>query len=399
MSLSRRLAIIGTVVVVLGLLGGGIYFRLAGKKSGGNASASDTPTAGPTPEAATANFGTGVAIPVQAAKVVRGPLIISVTAAGQAAAERQTKILSQVNGRVDKVLTHEDARVGPGQLLIHVDSAQYALDLASKRAGLAQAEANFRDQTLFDDSIADTAIRAQRERIARAKTGVDAAEVAVKQAQLTLDQTKITAPFSGRVADLKVVEGQTVRTGDELVTVVDLNPIKVDVQVLESEVGYLAPGRKATVTFAAYPGQEFTGHISTINPVVNQQTRTARVTVTIPNPEGKILPGMYARVSLEAQRFDNRILVPRSAILERDNRTMLFVFKGDKGSSDQGLAEWRYVFPGLGNDSVVEILPRQDPNEMVEPGEMVLTDGHYTLIHDAHVRLVQNVQAAGGRPQ
>jgi membrane fusion protein (multidrug efflux system) len=231
--------------------------------------------------------------------------------------------------------------------------------------------------------------------VARAKSGLAEAEVGVREAEVQLARTRVTAPFAGRAASVKVVPGQTVRVGDELVTVVDLNPVKVDVQVLESEVGLLAAGRRATVSFAAFPGETFSGRIETINPMVDRDTRTAKVTVSIPNPNGRILPGMYARVALEARKFPDRILVPRAAVLERDRRTMLFVFEGE-GST--GLAKWRYVTTGLSNDSLVEIVPNAE-TEMVQPGEIVLVDGHYTLIHDARVRLVDNVRAAGGRPQ
>jgi RND family efflux transporter MFP subunit len=197
------------------------------------------------------------------------------------------------------------------------------------------------------------------------------------------------------VASIQVVEGQFVRNGDELLTVVDLDPIKVEVQVLESEVGYLSPGRGASISFSAFPGETFRGTIETINPVVEQQTRTARVTVMVPNPSGRILPGMYARVSLEARTFADRLLVPRAAILERDRRSMLFVFEGE---GQQGLAKWRYVTTGLMNETLVELVPNPD-TDMVEPGEVVLIDGHYTLTHDAPIRLVTDVRAAGGRPQ
>jgi multidrug efflux pump subunit AcrA (membrane-fusion protein) len=137
--------------------------------------------------------------------------------------------------------------------------------------------------------------------------------------------------------------------------------------------------------------------VETINPVVESGTRTARVTVVVPNPGGRILPGMYARVSLEARRFADRVLVPRSAILERDRRTMLFVFDGQNA---RGLAKWRYVTTGLQNDSLVEIVPNAD-TDSVKPGEVVLTEGHYTLIHDALVRLVDDLKddgSAGSAP-
>jgi RND family efflux transporter MFP subunit len=175
-------------------------------------------------------------------------------------------------------------------------------------------------------------------------------------------------------------------------TIVELDPIKVEVQVLEGEVGYLAPGGRARVSFAAFPDEVFAGTIETINLVIDQTTRTAKVTVTVPNRQGRILPGMYARVSLEARHFPDRILVPRSAILERDvnRRKMLFVYQ-------DGLAKWRYVTTGLENETHVEIVENPE-TEMVRPGEKVLVGGHHTLIHDAKVRLVDDVRSAGGRP-
>src|SRR5690606_24478523 len=150
----------------------------------------------------------------------------------------------------------------------------------------------------------------------------------------------------------------------------------------------------ARITFAAFPGEEVIGRIETINPLIDRQTRTAKVTVSVPNPAGRILPGMYARVSLEARRFPDRILVPPAAILERDRRTRLFVDDGDERG---GLSKGRYVPTGLENETQVEIVANPE-TDMVQPGEIVLTDGHYTLIHDARVRLVDDVRAAGGRP-
>jgi membrane fusion protein, multidrug efflux system len=86
--------------------------------------------------------------------------------------------------------------------------------------------------------------------------------------------------------------------------------------------------------------------------------------------------------------------VPRAAVLERDRRTMLFVYEGDESA---GRAKWRYVTTGLANDALVEILEDAD-TESVRPGEIVLTGGHYTLVHDAQVRVVDDAGAAGGRP-
>jgi membrane fusion protein (multidrug efflux system) len=384
MTRSRLIAsIVGGIVLVAAAAGA--YFKfLAPRGSAGEASA--TSAENRPPVSASETFATDVAIPVEGAMVVKDTLVVSVSAAAQAAARREAKILALVAGQVTRVVAHDNELVQTGQLLLAIDTTDYALGLARAQANLARAQASFRELTLFDDKIEDAAVRAERERVARAKSGLAEAEVGVREAEVQLARTRVTAPFAGRAASVKVVPGQTVRVGDELVTVVDLNPVKVDVQVLESEVGLLAAGRRATVSFAAFPGETFSGRIETINPMVDRDTRTAKVTVSIPNPNGRILPGMYARVALEARKFPDRILVPRAAVL---------VFEGE-GST--GLAKWRYVTTGLSNDSLVEIVPNAE-TEMVQPGEIVLVDGHYTLIHDARVRLVDNVRAAGGRPQ
>jgi HlyD family secretion protein len=346
---------------------------------------------------ATGTFSTSVAIPVSGGEAIRDMLVISVSAAAQAAAEREAPLAARVTGRIVRLYVHENQVVRAGALLAVIDSTEYQLSVADAAARLAQADASYRELTLFDDEIEDPEVRAERDRVARARSGMDQAQVALQQAQLELARTKIRAPFAGRVASIEFVEGQEANIGDQLMTVIDLDPIKVEVKVLESEVGYLAPGRNATILFSAFPEDIFTGTVETINPVVEQGTRTARVTVRVPNLDGRILPGMYARVSIEAREFPDRLMVPRSAILERDRRDMLFVFE-EEGSPGEGLAKWRYVTTGLMNDSLVEIVANPE-TDTVEPGEVVLTDGHYTLIHDARVRLVGNVRAAGGRPQ
>jgi len=390
----RRLLAWLAPALVASALGAGAVWRLRSRHA-----PDSPPPPVPAPSGASAAaspaFATDVAIPVSGAVVVRDTLVVSVTAAAQAAPVRQAVLRAQVDGQVERVLVRESQRVAQGELLLEIEPSQYRLELERARAALAKAEAAYRELTLFDENLADSAVRAERARVARAKSGLAEAEVGLREAELRLERTRLVAPFAGRVANLRPVPGQWVRPGDELVTVLDLDPIRLEAQVLESEVGLLAPGRGAQVHFAAFPGEVFHGRISTINPVVDQQSRTARVTVTLPNTGARILPGMYAQVSLEARRFPDRILVPRAAILERDRRTMLFVFAGE---GDTGLAKWRYVTVGLANDSLIEIVPNPETS-MVEPGEIVLVEGHSTLIHDAKVRLVGNVRAAGGRPQ
>jgi RND family efflux transporter MFP subunit len=386
---------IGGVALLLVGVAGTVYLR-----QGGEASASDTGAridsiARGTADASSAEsaFPSNVDIPVEGSPVLQDTMVIAVTAAGQAAAWRQTLVTALVNGELKELPARENAPVSPASLVAAIEPAQFQIALQESEARLRQAEATYREMTLFDDRITDAAVRAERQKTARAKAGLDGAELAVEKAKLDLSRTRLQAPFGGRIASVKVVPGQWVTTGTELMTIVDISRIKVDVQVLESEVGLLSAGRTARVSFAAFPGEVFTGRIETINPMVDSN-RFAKVVVALANPNGRILPGMYARVSLDARRLPDRIMVPRSAILERDTdrRKMLFVFEGDGA---RGLAKWRYVTTGAENETMVEIVENPE-TEMVRPGEIVLTAGHHTLTHDARIRLVQNIAGEEG---
>jgi HlyD family secretion protein len=398
MSFSRRTLSLATIVIILGILSAGVWWRLGGQDADGEGADAAAQGEGEAlPEVAgTEQFSTSVPQPVAGAEVIRDTLWIRVNAAGQAEAFRRTALTAQVAGVVEELPIRENQAVRTGGALLQIDSTEYGLAVAQAQSDLQTAEADFRQLVLFDDEIDDPAVRAERERIARTRSGLDQRQVDLRRAEIQLERSKVTAPFGGRIADVRVVVGQYVTAGTELMTVVDLDPIKVEVQVLEAELGTLAEGRRAEVRFAAYPGEEFVGRIETINPVVDPESRTGRVTVLLSNPEHRIKPGMYAEVSLDAEALPDRILVPRAAILERGEgrrRQMLFVYEAD-GSS--GLAKWRYVTTGRENDTHVEITLGDEG--MVEEGEVVLIDGHHYLAHDTPVRLVENVAAEGGRP-
>lgn len=396
MNHSRRTLSLVTVLLLFIALGAGVAWRLLA--AGGDGDGPETAEEGvalPEGMSAPSQFSASVAQAVRGAEAVRDTLWLTVRAAGQAEAYRRTTLTAQVEGLVQAVPVRENDRVEAGALLLQIDTTEYALEVAQARANLLAAEADYRQRTLFDDEIEDPEVRAARERIARSTSQLDQRDVDLRQAELRLARTRVTAPFPGRVANLEVVAGQYVTAGTELATVVALDPIEVDVQVLEAQLGALSEGRGAEVAFAAFPGETFRGRIETINPMVDPETRTGRVTLRLDNPGGRIKPGMYAEVALDAQALPDRVIVPRAALLERDRRPMLYVYEeGPRG----GAAKWRYVNPGLANETHQEILPIGPEADSVLPGEIVLVDGHHYLAHDTPVRLVDDVAAEGGRP-
>jgi len=386
-TLSRTALSLLTVLLVLAGLLAGVGWRLLSNdlEEGANGNQSQLPdTEGVEAQGASQFAGPQL---VEGAVVIRDTLWVPVAASGQAVANRQSQVATRTAGLVEAVNVEENDLVEAGALLVLLDTAEVAMERARAESELLSAQVEFEERMLFagDDPLLDEDGRRERERIVRATSGLNQAEVSMEQARMEMEWTRIRAPFPGRVADLQAVEGAYLSSGDEVLTLVELDPIRVEVHALESEVALLEPGRRATVRFAAFPGQEFTATVRSVNPIVDAETRSARVTLALPNPDHRIRPGMYARVSVDAQAYPDRILVPRSAVVERDRREVVFMASGldDEG---EARAEWRYVTTGFRNETHVEIVP-DEATSLLEPGEVVLVDGHHYLAHDTRIRL------------
>lgn len=393
---SRHLVTIGVLLIGATLLGG-VYLRLretqAEDESGGSGDDSavlDSARAAASSTVGSA-FAAGIAVPVEAARADRGTFTIWVSAEGQAKAVRTAPLQAEIEGSVTAVGVREGQFVQRGQVLVSVDPQVYELDLREAQGQLEQAEAEYQDLTLGDAQIQDPAVLAERQRLARIRSGVAGAEARVERAEYDLAKTQIRAPYAGRIADLAVDVGSHVSVGDSIATVVDVSSIDIDVQVLESEIAALDVGREATVRFTAFPGESFRGLVVTLNPVVNPESRYSRVTVRLDNPEARILPGMHTLVRIAGRLYEDRVSIPKDAIVERNRRDVVFVFEPDEEGGMNGRAKWRYVIPGLESEDLIEIVaPGPDDDEdFVEPGEVVLIGGHTTLSHDARVAVTR----------
>jgi HlyD family secretion protein len=392
-----RHAVTAAVFLVLVLALGGVYLRLrsaqseAENEASGSSSATvDSASEAARSTAAASAFAAGTAIPVEGAPVERGTFVLWVTAEGEAAALRRAPLAAEVAGPVVEVPVREGEMVGAGQLIARVDATPYDLDLKEAEGALESARAQYRDLTLGDERIEDAAVREERQAQARIRSGLAGAEARVEKARYDLAKTRITAPYAGRVANLAVDVGSRLRTNDSVATIVDVSSIDVDVHVLENEISFLEPGRDATVRFTGLPDTSFPGRVVTVNPVIDPETHLGRVTVRLRNPGARVLPGMHANVRIAGRLYEDRISVPKEALVERSRREVVFVFEPDEPGGTIGRAKWRYVTPGLENEDRVEIVPGEG-TEMLKEGEIVLVGGHTTLTHDARVRLAEPV--------
>ena len=399
---SRYLVTILVFVVAAAALGG-IYLRLKQNSEetpeDSESATVDSARAAAQSTAAASAFATGVAVPVEGAVVQRGTFVLWVNAEGQAAAMRRAPLHAQVGGPVIEVPVREGAWVSAGDVIAKIDPVEYEISRKEAQGALEQAEASYQDLTLGDETIEDPEVLQVRQTQARIRSGLAGAEARLEQAEYNLAKTVIRAPYSGRLANLVVDVGTRLSVNDSVATVVDLSVVDVDVQVLESEIAALDVGREATVTFTAFPGEAFQAEVATVNPVVDPISHVGRATVRLRNPGARILPGMHANVRIAGRLYEDRVSVPKEAIVERSRREVVFVFEPESEGETTGRAKWRYVTTGLENEEAIEVVPSEDTDELVE-GEIVLVGGHTTLTHDAMVRLAETEAegGAGGAP-
>jgi RND family efflux transporter MFP subunit len=202
------------------------------------------------------------------------------------------------------------------------------------------------------------------------------AEIDTEIARMKLEKTRIKAPFSGVITNIRVCPQEFIGLGNELFMLVDIHKIKVEAKVLESEIGKIKEGQEVDLRFSTYPDEVFEGRVKTINPIVNPRDKTCLVLIDLPNPKEGIKPGMHAEVRIAAKIYRNRVLIPQEAVLVRRERKLAFTV-------EEGLAKWRYIEVGVENEGYVEVL------DGIKEGEMVITEGHFTLAHDTRVKVVQ----------
>ena len=216
---------------------------------------------------------------------------------GKVAFDETTRrtITAWAAGRIDRLFVdYIGVRVGKGDAMVSL----YSPDLISAQEELIQAlrAARELDDGAFEEmrrSALDTveATRARLRHLGLAPEQIAAVEKAAKPS----DHVVIRAPEGGIVVEKAAIEGMYVKTGTRIYTIADLSTVWVKLDAYESDLAWIRYGQKVTFETEAYPGRTFRGRITFIDPVLDGRTRTVKVRVNVPNPDGALKPDMFVR--------------------------------------------------------------------------------------------------------
>lgn len=191
------------------------------------------------------------------------------------------------------------------------DVAMITYETYRTQRDTARTRANAARQQL---DVAINTARQSNQAIASARADVESARTQVAEAQQAIADTVIKAPFSGFISNRPVAVGEFVSTASIIATILRTNPIKVQIQVAEADLPYVALGRGVSVEIDAYKDRKFAGTVTAVNPAVDPVSRSAVVEASIENGDNALRPGMFATVKINKEGGGTGIFVPKTAV-------------------------------------------------------------------------------------
>jgi len=272
----------------------------------------------------------------------------------------------------------EGDRVKKGQVIVELtgeDVRVAARTEATRHRFLsARSDLEARKKLFEDGLITESDLRL-------AETTLEEARLEYDRSRLSERRSVLVTPIDGVILQLArdqkgrpIAEGQLLTPGQLVAQIAADGQLIADVNVFGPDIGRIRVGQEARLTTIAFPGEEFKGRVLRLAPSVDTLSRTLAVEVRVENPGGVLKPGLFVQVSVLVSRRENVPVVPRSALVRRAGKLVVFVAKGQR-------VEQREVEPGLGDDSVVEVLSG------VMEGESIVIRGMETLSDASKIRI------------
>jgi len=317
--------------------------------------------------------------PVEVFQMELSPFTREVVSNGKLRAKRQAEVSLPFAETVVAVSVANGQRVSSDQVLARLSTTQLEGRLAQAQLSVAEAQVRLTDLLLGQGfSLADsTSMPAETWRLATVQSGYARARNDARTIEADIARSTIRAPFAGVVANLTAKPHEVANPGKPLCSVVDNSAFVVDFPVMENELPMATVGSNVNVSPFANPALSFRGKITEVNPVVDEHGRV-QVTATLAGNKD-LLNGMNVNV-LISSIVPKQMVVPRQAVVYRDNLTVLFKYV-------RGKSEWTYVNIIDQNSTHLSVVANPDRVASLAPGDTVIITGNMNLSHGALVKI------------
>ena len=304
------------------------------------------------------------AVAVEAAKVVATPLSEQVTAIGTLLSDEAVTVSSEIPGRLKEIHFHEGQPVEKGAPLFTLDDSVYRAHLADAEAKLKLAEQTHqRASQLFKNKYATA------QAVDEATSSLAVNTATVELARVQLDKARIVAPFSGIVGLRHVSAGEYITSGQALVNLEAIDPVKADFRVPERFLPAIRVGQTIRIKVDAYPEDVFEGKVYAIDPRLDVAGRSLLVRALVPNKDRRLRPGLFARVTVLLQLKEDALSVPEQAIVPQGDAQYVFKIVNGKVMLTK-------VVTGTRREGRVEIVDGLSVgDEVVTAGQLKIRDG------------------------
>ena len=302
---------------------------------------------------------------------------------GTAAAVEGVTVSADLPGTIDKIHFESGQSVHEGDVLVELDTRQERAQLASLEAQRDLAKTNYgRAQELVKAGVIshseyDNATAQQK-----------ATEAQVGDTRAAIARKTIRAPFTGMLGIRQVSLGQYLAAGQAIVALQSVDPIYVNFGVPQQEAGKVASGRAIRVKNNDLPGLFFSGKITALDSVINEQTRNIQVQATLANKGNRLRPGMYVEVEMPLGQPREVVPLPASAINYAPYGDSVYIvsdMKDPKGNSYRGVRQQVVKIEGSRGDQVAII-------SGVKPGDEVVSSGVFRLRNGAPIQVNNKVK-------
>ena len=297
------------------------------------------------------------AVQVKAMNVLVQDTPLTLEYAGSVKGKDEVKVQARVSGNVTDKYIKGGQYVSAGQALYKIDDRNYRAALLQAQANLAQAQATYNnalidlqrnEQLLAAAAVSEQVVTTQRAQVAAYQANVDAMAALVQQAQQNLDDTVVYAPMSGKLAVDDVAVGTYAAAGNTtLVTIGSSNPIFVQFSISEGEYlkyvgasvvpGQALPSKSVRITLSdgsEYPAE---GSIVEVDRAMQDNSGSLIVKAQFDNPDGVLVPGMFARAKLTGDTLKGAILVPERAVQQLLGKSFVMIVGEDGKSKAQNV--------------------------------------------------------------